>query len=342
MTIPRCARFCVVLAGIMRASHADTVFLNNADRLSGEIQKLEGKHLHLKTAYAGVIEIDWTMVRGITSEHVLEFSMENGMIFKGAVENVDEGMRLSAGSALGTILPHEVKSISRPAEEEALISRLEGAIDVGYSLTRGNSRDSQSSVAANAEYRAEHFRVQTELSSLFSKQASSQSTSSHSISSRIDFYLTHGAFLFALAGFDRDDRELLNLRSTTGGGLGRQLAHTRAMEVSVLGGLTYVHEDYRKGDGDNAARYQSTGEALAGLALDRLQLGRIRFTGKASVYPNVLDGGRVRVVTNAGVRLPVLRNLTWNLRLFERFDSRPVRSVRKNDYGLTSGFGFVF
>ena len=37
----------------------------NSDRISGEIEKLEGKHLSVKTAYAGVIEIDWTMVQGI-------------------------------------------------------------------------------------------------------------------------------------------------------------------------------------------------------------------------------------------------------------------------------------
>ena len=45
---------------------------------------------------------------------------------------------------------------------------------------------------------------------------------------------------------------------------------------------------------------------------------RIRFTVKASIYPNVLDQGPVRVVTNAGVRSPVLRHLTWNLRLMIR------------------------
>ena len=47
------------MSGILEA---DTVLLVNSDRLSGEIQKLEDKRLYLRTAYAGVIEIDWSMV----------------------------------------------------------------------------------------------------------------------------------------------------------------------------------------------------------------------------------------------------------------------------------------
>jgi hypothetical protein len=40
--------------------------------------------------------------------------------------------------------------------------------------------------------------------------------------------------------------------------------------------------------------------------------------------------------------MPVVARLTWGLRLFERFDSRPVRAVKKNDYGLVSSFGLTF
>src|SRR5689334_5197185 len=62
--IARIACVCFLVVGASPPCIAATVFLQNSDRLSGEIEKLEGKHLSLKTAYAGMIEIDWTMVQG--------------------------------------------------------------------------------------------------------------------------------------------------------------------------------------------------------------------------------------------------------------------------------------
>jgi hypothetical protein len=46
-----------------------------------------------ETAYAGVIEIDWTMVQGISSDQVLQFSMEAGMVLTGTVRTTEQGCR---------------------------------------------------------------------------------------------------------------------------------------------------------------------------------------------------------------------------------------------------------
>ena len=338
--IARIACVCFLVIGVTRQCSAATVFLQNSDRISGEIEKLEGKHLSVKTAYAGVIEIDWTMVQGINSDQVLQFSMENGMVLTGTVHDTEQGMQVSG--APGTpILPHNVKAISKPMREQTLSNRLSGAIEFGYSLTRGNSPLSQSSVAANGEYHSTHVRVQTDLTSLFSKQAPAESASAHSLSTRIDYYLTPRAFVFTLDGLERDDREFLDLRTSAGGGMGWQIADTAVTQLSLLGGMTFINEKYHK-NVEQPGRRQSTGEALIGVSLDRLQVGRLRFSGKTAVYPSVLDPGRMRVVASAGVRMPVVAHLIWSVRVFERFDSRPVLAVKKNDYGLISSFGFAF
>lgn len=339
--MPKLACLCYVLIGNAVPSLAATVFLRNADRITGEIQKLEGKHLALKTVYAGVIEIEWSEVQGISSDEVLEFSMQNGMVLSGTVQPVAEGIEIS--SAPGTpILPHNVKAISKPELEQTFRNRVDGAVELGYSLTRGNSRFNQSSVTANTEYRSTRFRVQADLSSLFSKQAPAESASAHSLSTRLDFYLTPHAFVFTLDGLERDDRELLNLRTSLGGGLGWQIADSGTTQLSVLGGMTYIDEKYHRTDVDHPGHREQSGEALIGLSLDKLEFGRVRFTGKTSVYPSVLERGRLRVVASTGIRMPVIGHFIWSVRLFEKFDSRPLLPVKKNDYGLISSFGFAF
>ena len=145
---------------------------------------------------------------------------------------------------------------------------------------------SQSTATANAEYHTRRIRIQTDLSSLFNKQAPVQSASAHSLSTRFDVYLTPRAFLFSLDTFERDDREFLNLRMSAGGGMGWQLVNSHVLQLSLLGGMTLVNESYRHGDEEHPERRESTGESLVGLSMDRFQLGRLRLTGKLSIFPS--------------------------------------------------------
>lgn len=47
---------------------ADTVWLDNGDRLSGEIVLMDGGKLALKTRYAGQVLIDWKDIDTISSD----------------------------------------------------------------------------------------------------------------------------------------------------------------------------------------------------------------------------------------------------------------------------------
>jgi putative salt-induced outer membrane protein YdiY len=342
VTIPSTlAYFCYVLIGSGVPSRAATVSLRNADRLTGEIQKLEGKHLVLKTAYAGIIEIEWSEVQSINSDEVLELSMQNGMIVTGTVHAAEAGMEISSSPDI-PISAHNIKAISKPGPDQTFRNRVSGAIELGYSLTRGNSPLSQSAVTANAEYHSTRVRVQADLSSLFSKQAPAESASAHSLSTRLDYHLTPHAFLFTLGGLERDERELLNLRTSLGAGLGWQIADSPTTQISVIGGVNFVDESYQRQDASGSGRREPGGEALIGFSADKLEFGRLSFFSKTSVYPSLLERGRLRIVASSGVRLPLVGHLTWSLRFFEKFDSRPLLPVKKNDYGTISSFGFVF
>jgi hypothetical protein len=280
------------------------------------------------------------MVRVISSDRALQFQTSNGLIVTGRVDSSSIGVVISPGQL--SLLPSQITAISLPNRERSFRNHLSGSAELGYSLTRGNSQLSQSTVIASAAYRSEQIRLQTDLSSLFSKQSSAQSASSHSISSRLDMFFTRDAFAFTLGSLERDDREQLKLRSNLGTGIGYKLAHSEQVELSVLGGLTALHEDYRESDASQPARRRSSGEALAGLSLDRLKVGQIQLTAKASGYPNFLETGRVRATSTFGVRLPVVGRVVWGFRLFEKFDNRPRLGVKKHDYGAVSSLGLAF
>ena len=235
----------IAMAGVLEA---DTVLLVNSDRLSGEIQKLEDKRLHLKTAYAGVIEIDWSMVEGITSDQTFNFTLRDGRTITGDVQGSKGGLQVSSLPPETLILPQAVKAISKPEEGETFWSRWDGSVELGYSLTRGNSNISQSSVAGNTEYESARVRLQGSVLSLFSKQSDARPASTHAVFTRVDFYVKPHAFAFTQGSLDRDDAQLLRLRTSIGGGLGWQAIRSRSTELSLIGGLTFTEEHYRAGE----------------------------------------------------------------------------------------------
>jgi putative salt-induced outer membrane protein YdiY len=331
-----------VSIGIAGVLQADTVLLVNSDRLSGEIQKLEDKRLYLKTEYAGVIEIDWSMVQGLTPDQTLRLSMRDGRTVTGTVKGSGEGLQVSSLPPESLVLPQSVKTISKPDEDETFWSRWDGSVELGYSLTRGNSNISQSSVGANTEYESARLRLQGSASSLFSKQPGARSASTHAAFTRLDVYLKPHAFAFTQGSLDRDEAQLLRLRTSVGAGLGWQAFRSRRAELSLLGGLTFTHENYRGDEEGHPGRGGSTGEALLGISLERFEWRHLRFIGRSSLYRSVLDGNRIRVVANAGVRVPVIHHVVWTIRFNEQFDSRSLFSVKKHDYGLISSFGLAF
>ncbi len=338
----RCASlFSLLLSATV--CHADTVILKNADRLTGEIQKLEGKKLYLKTSYAGVVALDWDMVESVSSDREYRVETQSGWREVGILQPASEGVAIASGGLTSTVTKRSIVGISRTPQETGFWGRVDGGADLGASLARGNSRLNQASVTLGAEYREDKFRVRLDITSLFSHQAQAPATGDYMASMRWDRYLSRRLFTFALASVERDDRELLSLRTNLGGGLGWRITRSERTQLSLLLGGTYLNELFRQGaevEGDELRHL--SGEGLVGISLDRAQVGRANVTTKLTVYPSFLRHGRYRIAYESSIRVPFAGRLSWNVRLFDRFDSLPLAAVRRNDYGVVSGLGVAF
>lgn len=57
---------------------ADTVVLENGDRLSGTLVKMEGASVWLDTAYAGTLKLPWAQVSHIESDAPVRIRLADG------------------------------------------------------------------------------------------------------------------------------------------------------------------------------------------------------------------------------------------------------------------------
>ncbi|MCS6952317.1 MAG: DUF481 domain-containing protein [Bryobacteraceae bacterium] len=323
----------------------DTVILKNADRISGEVLKLENNKLVIKTEYAGTIQVDWSAVERLQSGKRFRVEVENQRQLTGLVAVSPRGVNVISGDDVVSVDPLRVVAMAPAPEsrpEPGFWRALEGSVDVGYSLARGNSRLNQSSLGVRAQYRAPAWRAQADASSLFSRQPGSPSTSRHAGSLRLDRFLGTETFVFALSSLERDERQLLDLRTNLGGGFGWKVVRSPRTELSLLGGATFVNEDFRRRAPEELARGGSSGESLVGYSLERAVVGRAVLTSKASAFRNFFGPARYRITFDSGLRVPVAGPFSWSLRLFDRFDSRPPERVVRNDYGVISSFGVAF
>ena len=340
---------CMVIVGfglVLAASvpgRADLVTLKNADRLSGQIQKLERDSLSLKTSYAGVVKIDWKMIERISTEQPVEVELNSGLRMRGRIEESVEGLRIVSADKAVTVARLAIIGMKpvKEASRETFWDRAKGTIDLGYSIARGNSNISQSSLRISTRYRKPKYELQASASSLFSSQLGAPTNSRQQASLRYDRFLSDDTFVFSLSSLERDDRRRLNLRSNLGGGLGWKIIRSGRTTLSLLGGLTFVNEQFRLQPGDPVPRNPS-GEGLAGLEWETTIASGLKLDTKLLVLPNFIQSGRYRVTLDSGVRIPLVSHLSWNLSLFEHYDSQPPLQVRRHDYGVVTGLGIAF
>jgi putative salt-induced outer membrane protein YdiY len=314
---------------------ADTVVLRNSDKLTGEIVKLEQQKLHLKTDYAGTVQIEWKMVEKVVGEREMLIETDTGRRIVGRIRPASAGVEVSGAREQAVLSPLAIVRIGpRPESREGVRQRLSGGTDVGYSITRGNAKSNQYSLGFKGRYVESKWQLQGDVTSLFSTVAEN-SVNRHAGQLRGDYSLNGRSFAFSLANLEVDERQRLNLRSNLGGGFGYKILRSPQRQMSLLGGTTYVYEAFFD-------RSNTSGEALAGFSLDRLQFGRVALNTRLSVHPNLIDTGRVRLTLDGGITMPVAGRMNYNLRWFNRFDSRPQQVVQRNDYGLVSSFGVAF
>ena len=340
-------RFLLILLALT-AAYADTVVVDTGDRLNGEVEKLEGGKLYLKTSYAGSIPIAWDKVVEIETAASYQVETEAGMRLRGAVRRQGDYVIVGAGDADNAPSTQAaatvVKSIIRFENDEppGFWETLEGSVGVGYTFTRGNSDQTQASLTARGNYRHDGYTLRGDLNSIFSEIDDSERQNRHALNTRFDRYLSPNSFAFALAAFERNDRQQLDLRSRVGGGFGWKLLNDRDGTLDLLGGFTLTNEQFRAEEGDLLPR-KSTGEGLLGFELRSSRFWGVELSTRLTAHPNLVQTGRYRIEYDSGARIPLIAGFTWNVSIFDRYDNKPPREeLQRNDYGMVSTLGFSF
>ena len=321
----------------------DIIVMENGDRNTGEIKKMEFGILYLKSdRVADTMKLDWERVVSVESIARYEFETASKDIYIGIPAKPSEGA-----------VPGELKIILDGGAEVQLkvsdiisvyemgrswVSRLNISLDAGISFTSANKR-AQSSFNFSASFRRPKHSASLTASSLFSdEEGVTEKTERHEVVVTLERYLRRKWDYIGILSFLRDNQQDLDLRSIAGGGVRRMFYETNRTRVFGLAGAVYTNEKYS----DLADSDRNNAEALAGLGISTYRFRGSSLNTAVFVYPSISDPGRVRVDSIFNWKWDIVSDLYWKINFTDNYDNRPPPGGIHNNLSINSTVGWSF
>jgi putative salt-induced outer membrane protein YdiY len=335
--------FCLSLATVAASLEArpkrDVLYLKNGDRLTCEIKSLDKGQLTVKTNYINdTFVIDWNEVERIESPQRFQVETQDGSVLAGALEKKLSTSQVSVIDGAESNQVPQLDVVWMKQDQESVLGKLDLNVDYGFSFTKANATVS-SNLDVSADYITTQWEVSNDTNFSFNGQDNGTDSSREQINNSIRRRLAWKHwFAGGLANFLSNSEQQLDLRSTFGGGIGREFIHTNKTLLSALVGAGYSREQYSQ---DSGQTKQDNAEALLGLSYSWFHFDSSEFDFSVLAHPSLTDIGRVRIDLNTGLYLSLLGdNLYWKISFYDNYDSRPPSGVSKNDAGISTSIGW--
>ena len=318
----------------------DVVVLKNGDRLTGEIKGLQSGELRFKSDYmAEAVRLDWSRVERLESKSTFMIWLVDGKLVTDVIRLLPSNSDKVANFMIGNSARVQQLDVIRitPADRH-FWKRLEGSIDFGFSFTSGNDQY-QTNLAATSTYRTGDHSFTASIDSSFSGQTEGDSLRRNQFSFDYRKQLSNRWYVGGLFDLLHSDQQSLDLRTTVGGLVGRNVVQTENTRLSLFGGIAGTREHYSESIGQPRA---TNADALTGVDFATFRFNRTDIRSRFSLFPSLTTPGRMRLQATSDLRIKIVKDLWWGFHVYENFDSKPPVRADKNDLGVSTSLGWKF
>ncbi|MFG5859861.1 DUF481 domain-containing protein [Metapseudomonas sp. CR1201] len=240
-----CALFVCLACSPLRA---DTVWLNNGDRLTGEITLLDGGKLALKTRYAGQVLIDWKDIDTLSSEKPLLIKREGqDSQHSQSLAAAGKGMvRLQNGEGETVALASIRQMVPpRPFIEDRV---WEGNLDARLDMERNENKKDEWKLKGDT--RVEHGRWRHVLSGQFEKETKDgeRTEDNWELAYDLDRFFTEHWFVRGSYDQDNDEFQFFERQRSYGVGPGYRFWESELGRFDLIAQLTRFELESDAGD----------------------------------------------------------------------------------------------
>jgi putative salt-induced outer membrane protein len=337
----------LLFASVALAADVDKVTLKNGDRFSGTIVSGDGKTLLLKTEFAGDITIEWDAVTAIDSSQVLHLTLKDGQRISGKVSTTDGKFVVTGPGAAAA-----------PAEKDSIVALRNdvehfwsGLLDTGLALTSGNSSTLSYTLATTAVRETPRDKLTVYSTYVYANDNSTPPTRTTANyfrgGVRGDLNVSPRVFVFALADFETNQLQHLNLRQVYGGGFGYHVIKNDRTTFDVFGGASYDRDSFGQYFLLNPLAFfpgqqTNSAEILVGEELHTKIAARTTIGERFVFYPNMSNLGQYRYQFNATAATIIKKWLSWQVTFSDGYLSNPPFGIKSNDLLLSTGLRVVW
>src|SRR6516225_2831491 len=360
--------FLCLLAVLVCASgaFADQVTLKNGDRLTGTIVSGDGKTLLLKTEFTGDVTVQWDAITGIESSENLNLTLKDGQRLAGKVTTQD-GKFVVAGTAAATAAVPAAKdtivAVRNDPEQQSFDAEAAkmahpkfsyfwgGLLDTGLALTSGNSSTLSYTLATIAVRETPRDKLTVYSTYVYANDNSTPPTRTTANyfrgGVRGDLNVSPRIFVFALADFETNQLQHLNLRQVYGGGFGYHVIQSDRTTFDVFGGDDYDRDSFGQYFLLNPLTFfpgqkTNSAEILVGEELHTQIAARTTIGERFVFYPNMSNLGQYRYQFSATSATIIKKWLSWQITFTDGYLSNPPFGLKSNDLLLSTGLRVVW
>ena len=321
----------------------DVVVLKNGDRLTGEIKGLQRGELRIKSDYmAEAVRLDWSKIARIESKSTFMIWLVDGKLVTNVMRlmpaNSDEVPNFIIGTLGESIRVPQLDVIRIAPADRGFWKRLEGSIDFGFNFTSGNDQY-QTQFAATTTYRTGDHSFTASVDSAFSGQTEGTSLTRNQFNFDYRKQLTPRWYAGGVLDLLRSDQQSLELRTSVGAVVGRNLAQTEHTRLSVFSGIVGTRENYSESVGKPKT---TNADAIVGADFATFRFSSTDIRSRLSLFPSLTTPGRTRLQLTSDLRIKIVKDLWWGFHVYENFDSKPPVRADKNDLGVSTSLGWKF
>lgn len=325
------ATLALLSAAPVTTAFADTVYMRNGDRITGEVNRIWDNELYLETDYADEFTVSLEEVARIESTEAFEIELRDHSVVSG---------RLVAGPQGGMVLVTEegTRPLQPMAIEEMITAEedyfdWEARSDFSYTASSGNTDTVDFLWQAEGELKLGDHRDRLEFSLQRKEQDGLTTKEQHALSYTHSWFFADKWFMAGGLGYERDPIRDLTYRYTPGLGLGYQFFEDayRLLEISLSG--VAVRERLAGESSDSfAPRWQ--------LRYRRDMLdGDMEFFHDHALWVYLVGRDNTVLDTSTGIRWDVWGDIYLNAQFDWNWESDPAAGRKKEDITYLLGIG---
>lgn len=329
-----------VLATAARAQ--DTITLKNGNELTGTIKTMSDGKITFGSAMLGDVTIPLDNVGSMSTSGPIKVRTAAGESLERRIEGIDAGgMLVFSATGTGPTGPIRLSEVAAFNLDEKPIAWT-GSVGVSGLFATGNTERRQANAAFDAERRSKIDRIGARGRWDYAEDKNAPGV--WTLNQRrtygglkYDFFLTEKWYATANASAEGDYKANLDLRLTTGLGIGRQIFERDDLKLSVEAGVSYFYEDYRTG---GPAEETAAGRAAYDLLVD---LGEgMRFLQTVEGFVGFETTDDVLIKKNSRLQAALTESMFGELGWLLTYDNTPATGNDRVDHTITLSVGWTF